>query len=148
MIGDDIMRFGEKLRELRKQRALRQKDIAKELNIAQNTYSDYENDKVQPSFESLVKISNILQVPIDLLFFEDYENNHENISKAIGSYLNDRDRILTKLRNHDNEFNENTEHDVSEILLLMDYWCEVFEEDVSELKKMFEDRFGKKDYLK
>ena len=64
------MRFGEKLRELRKQRGLRQKDIAKELNIAQNTYSDYENDKVQPSFESLVKISNILQVPIDLLFFD------------------------------------------------------------------------------
>lgn len=141
------MRFGEKLRELRKQRGLRQKDIAKELNIAQNTYSDYENDKVQPSFESLVKISNILQVPIDLLFFEDYENDHESISKAISRYLNDRDRILTKLKSHDKEFNENTEHDVSEILLLMDYWCEVFEDDVSELKKMFEDRFGKKDYL-
>ena len=141
------MRFGEKLRELRKQRGLRQKDIAKELNIAQNTYSDYENDKVQPSFESLVKISNILLVPIDLLFFEDYENDHEMISKAISRYLNDRDRILTKLRNHDKEFNENTEHDVSEILLVMDYWCEVFEHDVSELKKMFEDRFGKKDYL-
>ncbi len=55
------------LRNVRKECNLTQKQIAELLNISQQSYSDYENEKTQPDFETLIKIADALNVSIDYL---------------------------------------------------------------------------------
>ncbi len=55
------------LRNVRKESNLTQKQIAELLNISQQSYSDYENEKTQPDFETLIKIADTLNVSIDFL---------------------------------------------------------------------------------
>ena len=50
------MKIGEKLKELRKERGLKQTEIAEKLNVKQGTYSDYERNKHEPSLDILVLI--------------------------------------------------------------------------------------------
>ena len=55
------------IREIREDRDLRQKDIAKVLNVSQNTYSQYENGIIPLTAETLVKLSDYYNVSIDFL---------------------------------------------------------------------------------
>lgn len=61
MIGDII-------RELRKDKNIDQKELAKILNVAVGTISNYENEEHEPNLETLNKISDYFNVPIDYLF--------------------------------------------------------------------------------
>ena len=42
--------FGDRLRELRKERKLRQDDVADALNVSRQTISKYERDEREPDF--------------------------------------------------------------------------------------------------
>ena len=55
------------LRNLRKELGLSQKQVAEKLNISQQTYSDYENDKTEPTMDMLVRLANLFVVSIDEL---------------------------------------------------------------------------------
>lgn len=55
------------LRGIREDRDLRQKDIAKYLNVSQNTYSQYETGVISLTAEVLIKLSEYYQVSIDYL---------------------------------------------------------------------------------
>ena len=44
-----------------------QKELADKLNIRQNTYSQYENGRREPSIEILIKLSEIFDTSIDYL---------------------------------------------------------------------------------
>ena len=55
------------LRNLRKELGLSQKQVAEKLNISQQTYSDYENDKTEPTMDMLVRLANLFGVSIDEL---------------------------------------------------------------------------------
>ncbi len=55
------------LKEIRKSKGIKQKEIAKELNISQSAISDYENGKLEPSIESLIKMANFLDCSVDKL---------------------------------------------------------------------------------
>ena len=55
------------LKELRKEAGLSQKYIAHKLNISQQTYSDYENDKTEPTMEVLLQIASLFGVSVDEL---------------------------------------------------------------------------------
>lgn len=57
--------FGEALKQYRLKKKLKQIDICKMLNIKQNAYSLYENGKAQPTLETLVRLSYILDCSID-----------------------------------------------------------------------------------
>lgn len=59
--------FGERLRKVRREQFVKQKDIAKHLNIAVSTLSQYENNKRHPSFDLLIKITDYLNVSTDYL---------------------------------------------------------------------------------
>lgn len=52
---------------LRKRKGYTQKEIAKMLNIAQTTYSGYENGRRQINMQLLKKISEIYEISIDQL---------------------------------------------------------------------------------
>lgn len=60
--------FGKRLREVRKSKKLTQQEIAELLGVKQNTYSDWENGKTEPSFENLIKLADLLEVTLDWLF--------------------------------------------------------------------------------
>lgn len=61
------------LRGIREDRDIKQKDIAKYLNISQNTYSQYETGVISLTAEVLIKLSDYYHVSIDYLL--DRTNN-------------------------------------------------------------------------
>ncbi len=60
--------FGERLKELRKEKGLSQKEVADYLNISSITLLHYEKNQREPSFDLLVEISKYFGVSIDYLF--------------------------------------------------------------------------------
>ena len=56
-----------RLKELREDKDLKQKDLALILNIAQNTYSNYENGKTEPPYEILKKLCLFYGVSADYI---------------------------------------------------------------------------------
>ncbi len=61
------------LRGIREDRDIKQKDIAKYLNVSQNTYSQYETGVISLTAEVLIKLSDYYHVSIDYLL--DRTNN-------------------------------------------------------------------------
>ena len=55
------------LRAIREDNDLRQSDIAKILNVSQNTYSQYENGVIALTAEVLIKLSDFYGVSVDYL---------------------------------------------------------------------------------
>lgn len=56
-----------KLKELRKENNLTQKELADYLNIKQNTYSQYENGQRQVPIEVLLRLADYYKVSVDCL---------------------------------------------------------------------------------
>ena len=56
-----------KLKELREENNFTQSQIAEYLNIKQNTYSQYENEKRQLPIEVLIKLAKIYKVTTDYI---------------------------------------------------------------------------------
>ena len=56
-----------KLKELREENNLTQIDVAKVLNIKQNTYSQYENEKRQLPIDVLIKLAKYYKVSTDYI---------------------------------------------------------------------------------
>lgn len=61
------------LRGIREDRDIRQKDVAKYLNVSQNTYSQYETGVISLTAEILIKLADYYNVSIDYLL--DRTNN-------------------------------------------------------------------------
>lgn len=55
------------LKDLRKEFGLSQKQMAEKLSISQQTYSDYEKGKTEPTIDTLIKISEFFKVSIEYL---------------------------------------------------------------------------------
>lgn len=62
------MNIGKKLKELRIQQNLTQEMLSGLLGISRVNYTRYENDKVRPDYETLIKISDFYDVSLDDLF--------------------------------------------------------------------------------
>ncbi len=56
-----------KLKELREENNLTQSQIAEYLNIKQNTYSQYENEKRQLPIDVLIKLAKFYKVSADYI---------------------------------------------------------------------------------
>jgi transcriptional regulator with XRE-family HTH domain len=66
--------IGDKLKKLRLKKHLKQIDIADLLNIKQNTYSDYELNKILPPITKLYKLSKFYEVKIDEIITDHQKN--------------------------------------------------------------------------
>lgn len=62
-----MVNMGEKLRSLRTENKLTQKQIADRIGLAISAVSSYESGTRYPSYESLVKLSRIFHVSTDYL---------------------------------------------------------------------------------
>ena len=56
-----------RLKELREENGLTQQVVAEYLNVKQNTYSQYENEKRQLSIDVLVKLAKFYKVSTDYI---------------------------------------------------------------------------------
>lgn len=61
------MNFGEKLRILIEERAITQKELASQLNIAPSTVSSYVQNSREPDFATLKMLAQFFDVSIDYL---------------------------------------------------------------------------------
>jgi transcriptional regulator with XRE-family HTH domain len=70
-----MQRFGEKLRTLRKQRGLSQRELAEALGYVSATayISDFENGRRKPTLEFALKVSEYFGVPVDVLVKDELE---------------------------------------------------------------------------
>lgn len=55
------------LKKLRKENELKQIEIAKEINISQRVYSNYETGTREPSIDTLIAIAEYYKVSLDYL---------------------------------------------------------------------------------
>ena len=73
-----------RLKELRNENNLTQKEIADMLNIARSTYNTYELDKNEISIENLKKLANFYNVTVDYLIgYEPTEHNMSVVNNAL-----------------------------------------------------------------
>ena len=63
--------FGKRLRAMRIKRNFTQPQLAELIDVALRTYQGYEGGTRSPSFDTLVKLANILDVSIDFLLGRD-----------------------------------------------------------------------------
>lgn len=63
--------FNERLRFVRKQRHIKLQEMSDMIDVALRTYQHYEGGTRFPSYELLVKIADVLQVPTDYLLGRD-----------------------------------------------------------------------------
>ena len=72
-----IMQF-KNLRGIREDRDIKQKEIAKYLNVSQNTYSQYETGVISLTADILLKLADYYSVSIDYLLDR---TNNPNVQK-------------------------------------------------------------------
>lgn len=63
------MKLGQTISSIRKKKGLKQDELAERSNISQTYLSQIENDRKTPNINTLKVISNILNVPMPILFF-------------------------------------------------------------------------------
>ena len=93
-----------KLIKLRKDKQLTQEQVANYLNMSQSTYQHYENQRAEPSIETLCKLADLYGVSLDYLVGRQFVNEvgylteeQKNVVFAIKK-LNDANinKILTQ----------------------------------------------------
>ncbi len=70
--------FGEKLKKLRMDKDLLQKELAEELKTDRSTITAWEIGKAYPTVEMLISIADYFNVSIDYLLGREAENKTEN----------------------------------------------------------------------
>lgn len=66
------------LKNIREDKDIKQREIAKILNVSQNTYSQYETGVIPLTAETLIKLADFYNVSIDYLLDR---TNNPNINK-------------------------------------------------------------------
>ncbi len=105
MINSNI--FPQRLKELRLKKGLTQTELGEKVGVKQNTFTNWENGKREPNFETLLKLASILNTTTSYLLgesdiyygygskeFEEYMKNNPDIFSEV--FINQtRDTIKT-----------------------------------------------------
>ncbi|PFS73878.1 MULTISPECIES: helix-turn-helix domain-containing protein [Bacillus cereus group] len=84
--------FGNKLNSLRKEKKLRQEDMAKHLGIARTTYAMYEQGRREPDYDTLQKLADFFNVSVDYLLGR--TNNRDQIELSRDNFLKEAELNL------------------------------------------------------
>ena len=83
-IPERIMRFGELLAKLRKEKGILQKELATYLNVTVATISNYEKGVHSPDYETLVKLADFFDVSTDyLLQRTEYKSSIQTLNQKL-----------------------------------------------------------------
>ena len=92
-----ILNIGERIRELRRERALTQDDVARRLNISAQAVSKWENAVSYPDLELIPPLAELLGVSIDGLFRADSEIEADDCCRRADEMLLDPNRSRESL---------------------------------------------------
>lgn len=71
---NDYIKIGKRIKQVRKQNKIQQKEMAHILGISQSAYSNYENENREPSFKVILQFCEHFGMSIDdILSMELYE---------------------------------------------------------------------------
>ncbi|MBQ7126905.1 helix-turn-helix transcriptional regulator [bacterium] len=85
------VKFGKRLRELRKSKGFTQEQIAEVINIEPPNFSKIENGLHFPQPDKIEKIADALNISIQELFDFEHVQSRENLTSYIISTINDFD---------------------------------------------------------
>ncbi|MBN1042542.1 XRE family transcriptional regulator [Clostridium botulinum] len=102
------MMFSKRLKELRSEKGVVQKDVASFLNITTSAYGFYEQGKRIPDTEIMIKLSNYFNVSLDYLLGKtDIRNYTEDSNVTISLHSDtDYDDLPDEARKEINNFIE------------------------------------------
>ena len=89
------------LKNLRKEKKLLQKDIAKLLGISVSTYSNWEQGKFEPDNASLQKLADYFNVSVDYLLGRESDSGIINTNANLAPIENDVLTLFRKLNKQD-----------------------------------------------
>lgn len=111
--------LGQRLRFLRKQQFLSQATLSKKIQISRQAYSAYERDVRLPNYQTLCKLTEIFEVPLEFLLGE-YSSDDKKYISTLGD-LEEGASILQEEKAHfeitKNKF-ENLGEDEQKLLTL------------------------------
>ena len=89
------MKFGDNLRQIRKDKKMSQEELAEKVNVTRQSVSKWESEQATPDLEKIILMSEYFEVTTDYLLkgiepIEDTKSEH----KTIGDVLDQK--ILTK----------------------------------------------------
>ncbi len=97
--SEPMILFGERLRNLRKERGLTQQAVADQLQVDRTTYTKYEIGRVSPDPQGLSKLADLFAVTADTLLGR--ESNYARLpvmDMPIGSvHLTQQERLLVQM---------------------------------------------------
>ena len=93
--------FGERLRALREHQEMSQLEVAKKLDIMQNTYSRYERGIREPDYATLQKIAKFFGVSIDYLLGNDDPSLEDDLADLENILMNGRYTIYAHFPSDD-----------------------------------------------
>ena len=66
---NDFIKIGDRIKQLRQEKKISQKDMSEMLGLKTSTYSNYENNYREPGAEIIIKIAEALDVTIPYLLY-------------------------------------------------------------------------------
>lgn len=97
-LGDFFMCFGKRLELLRKEKNIKQCDLANTIGLTQQTISSYEKGKNKPSIDILLRLANELDVSSDYLLYGNVAN--KELTEEQRELLFVYDKIPKEKKNH------------------------------------------------
>lgn len=94
--------LGKRLRELRKKKGIRQKDLANYLQISDSAIGMYENGKRDPDSETIKKLADFFNVSVDYLLGRE-ESTYERLEKNLARLDPRIQQAYHSLQNMDEE---------------------------------------------
>lgn len=76
---NDWIQIGSRIKAIRTAKGIKQNEMALKLGIPKSTYANYENEHREPSSEMIVRIANILEVPIPELIASKTDHTKSHI---------------------------------------------------------------------
>lgn len=80
---NEYIKVGERIKNLRIAKGMKQKTMADKLNIKTSTYSNYENGHREPKLGTIKKISEILNTPVSVILDPSGESYTEELQLAL-----------------------------------------------------------------
>lgn len=94
MQKDNKKLLGKRIKELRKQKGLKQEKLAELVGLEPTSISNIENGYNYPSMKNLEKISKILDVSLSNIFLFEHLQTTNNLQSEINKMLNENTNII------------------------------------------------------
>lgn len=91
------MELGKQIKKYRSELGISQEGLAEKIYVSRQTISNWENDKNYPDVNSLLRLSEVFQVSIDILIKGDVKKMKEEIKKEDRQKFERDGRIFTVL---------------------------------------------------